>query len=198
MQSHSNHCLACAQVLLLLLQILESLFELHHVIVFKFPRPMQTDRRTFIFYPTVLGTLYTIRYRTGMLMSSQKAEMDEQRQQNLAMMKAEPETPEERAKRVQITPIYMSPTEETMAFIQTDRIAKWLRSKESFYLTSCCQGVCVPHCTLAITGWIQLRVGNDCASIIGEYLEGKGYPGTELQNACALHLVPYLWLLRVH
>lgn len=62
-------------------------------------------------------------------------------------------------------------------FLHTDIIARMLR--ERVWITCPCQPCdpCKQQCKLSVAQEIQDLVGKDSASIVGEYLEGRSWPG---------------------
>jgi hypothetical protein len=91
-----------------------------------------------------------------------------------------------------MTPMYVQPRNTAVDFIHTDYIARLLQSRIAQYTVPCtdlCRKVDRP-CRTYLAGTIQLTLGTDAASIVGEYMHGKGWPGQH-------HTIPFFDWLRV-
>lgn len=91
-----------------------------------------------------------------------------------------------------LTPIYAQPRNTALDFIHTDYVAHLLKTRQAQY-TSPCTDICLKSqtpCRIHVAAIIQLKVGNDAASIVGDYLAGKGWPGTD-------HDMPFAEWLRL-
>ena len=126
-------------------------------------------------------------YPTGMMITRDPSVVEEHRRRDL--IDYGPREPNTFNKFV---PVTVAPRNIALDFIRTDRIAQFLlqrnQPQKAYYLTPCTNW-CGPHCAIELAGWIQLLLNKDVASIVGEYLLGKGWPGESPD-------IPFFELLR--
>jgi hypothetical protein len=107
-----------------------------------------------------------------------------------AIRKADLENNDKRTfEGAQVMPMYCSPRSVALDFIHTDFIARLLVTREPHYLNPCVDA-CNDLCRIALATLIQVLVGKDCGSIVGEYLGGKGWPGQPM--GFAIHEAIYM------